>query len=129
MATPQIEILDNFHSQFQSKTVLDPTLEEQFFVMALGEFELDLYELNYNDVDQEISEDLSRYEVNLLGQLMYKAYKKREKDRIMKLNNIVGRDIEMTGMGQSKQTAIKEYELILDEITDTINKIKNSSFY
>lgn len=129
MPTPQTEILNNFHSQFQSKTLLDPTLEDQFFETALGEFELDLYTLTYDSAVKEIEEDLNRYEINLLGLLMYKSYKKREKDRIMKLNNIVGRDIEMTGMGQSKQTAIKDYELILDEIADTINKIKNSSFY
>jgi hypothetical protein len=129
MPTPQTDILDNFHSQFQTSVAFPVGLEDQFFLNALGDFELDLYAVAYNTTSLEIEEDLNRSEINLLGKLMYKWYLQREKDRILKLNNIIGRDIKMTAMGESKQTINKAYEKTLEEINDMTNKIKNNSFY
>lgn len=129
MAVPYSDVLNVFHACFQSPTVLSDTLEKQFFIAALADFELDLYIINYDDVNESIEDDLSRSEVNLLGKLMYKEYLSREKDRILKLNNIVGRDIKLTSMGDSKRTIIEACKIISDETEEMINKLKGSSFY
>lgn len=123
------DILKSFHSKFQSKTEIFPELEKQFFLTALGDFEIDLYPLEYDEDAETIEESLSRPEINVLGLLMYKAYLGRERDRILKLNNIIGRDIKLTGMGNSKSQINKAYEEISGEVAESINKLKDNSFY
>lgn len=128
MTTPYNKITDVFHSKFQSKVEILPELEEQFFLNALGEFELDLYPLTYDETNQVISEDLSRSEINVLGTLMYKEYLSREHDRILKLNNIVGRDIKLTGLGDSKSNSFKTLQEVTVKITKMIDKLKDNNF-
>lgn len=129
MTTPYKKIQFVFHSSFQSKIEIIPELEKQFFINALGDFSLDLYELNYNSETDEIKEDLNQAEINLLGKLMYKYYLQRERDRIMKLNNIVGRDIRLTGMSDTKQAINKMYNGLLNEIDTMIHKLKDNTYY
>lgn len=129
MATPYESVQFVFHSSFQSKTEIIPELEKQFFINALGDFSLDLYDLNYDAEKNVIEEDLSQSEINLLGKLMYKHYLQRERDRIMKLNNIVGKDIRLTGMSDTKQAVNKMYSNLLDEIDVMTHKLKVNTYY
>ena len=128
MPTPYSRIENVFHSSFQSKVILPPDLEEQFFITAIGDYSLDLRDLTYNSDIKEISEDLSQSEINLLGKLMYKAYLQRERDRVLKLNNILGRDIKLTGMADSKFAMNTAYITITNEISAMIHKLKTNSF-
>lgn len=133
MTTPYEKIQNVFHSSFQSKTEIVPELERQFFINAIGDFSLDLYELDYTiDTENneiEIVQDLTQSEVNLLGKLMYKYYLHRERDRIMKLNNIVGRDIRLTGMSDTKQVINKMYDNLVNEIAVIMTKLKDNTYY
>ncbi len=136
MTTPYGKIQRVFHSSFQDKKEIIPELEEQFFINAIGDFSLDLYDLEYEtiintdgEVGFEIKQDLSQAEVNLLGKLMYKHYLHRERDRIMKLNNIVGRDIRLTGMSDTKQVINKMYDNTINEIDVIMTKLKNNTYY
>lgn len=129
MSTPRSKITDVFHTKFQSTYIMPYELESQFLINAISEFELDLYKLEYDESLEMFEDDLSRPEINLLGMLMYKSYLGRERDRILKLNNIVGKDIKLTSMADSKRTmgdAVRELD---DEIDDIKNKLKNNSFY
>lgn len=131
--TPYERIQNVFYTCFQSKTEMPIELEEQLFYNALGDFELNLRELKYSgsvvDGDCEILEDLSQAEVNLLGKLMYKYQLLRERDRVIKLNNIIGRDIRLTGMGDSKRVMNQVYDNYLHEIDTIMHKLKDNTYY
>lgn len=129
MTVPYSDILDVFHSSFQSQTTIPTDLEKQFFLNALGYYELELNELDYDDVSETINNDLSRPHIIALGKLMYKYYLHRERDRILKLNNIVGKDIKLTAMGQSKQEINDAYDTTCEEVENLMNKLKDGSIY
>lgn len=128
MPTPYAKIKDVFHTKFQSKDLLDYDMENQFLINAIGDFSLDLFDISYNETTEEIIEELSQSEINLLGTLMYKFYLGRERDRALKLNNIIGRDIKLTGMSDTKFALNKAYEELSDEIELMISKMKDSSY-
>lgn len=128
MATSKEDILKFFHTEFQSNAVLNEGLENQFFLKAIGDFELDLYPLLYNSTSSEFETSLSISEQSLLGKLMYKHYLSREKDRILKLNNIVGKDISLTSVGHSKSAIVKETENLSIEIEKQMSKLKTSTY-
>lgn len=131
--TPYSKIQNVFYSTFQSKTEIPIELEEQFFLNAVGDFELNLHEINCSgsvtNGDCEILEILPQSKINLLGKLMYKYQLQRERDRIIKLNNIVGRDISLTGMSDTKQVLNKMYDNLLYEIETIIHKLKENTYY
>lgn len=125
MATPFEQVLLFFHSRFQSTKELPYELEKQFCIQGLSEFETDLYPLNFNTVTDEFEKDLTIAEKNVLGALMYKGYLQRERDRMLKLNNIVGRDIKLTGMSDTKFAVNKAYGELNTEIDGMVSKLKN----
>lgn len=128
MSTPLSKIQSVFHSKFKSKNEIIPELEIQYFLNALSTFELDLYPLPFDETSEEIENDLSRPEILLLGTLMYKEYLSQERDRILKLNNIIGRDIKLTGSGDSKSNINKTVTELENQITVMIDKLKNNNF-
>lgn len=128
MSTPLTSILDVFHSKFQSKTLIPYDLEMQYFKNSIGMFELDLYSLEYDELFEEFSNNLSNSEVLLLGTLMYREYLSRERDRILKLNNIIGRDIKLTGSGESKANINKALTEINAQLNTMFDKLKTNSF-
>src|ERR1051325_10653698 len=90
------DILNSFYSRLQSTKLLPEGLVKEFFNQALGDFEVDLYPLEWNNETQEFPKEIDRSIINLLGRLMYSSYLSREADRIVKLTNIVGKDISLT---------------------------------
>jgi hypothetical protein len=128
MATTKQDILNFFHTEFQQKTALNEGLENQFLLKAVADFELLLFSPSYNTTTNDFSELLSLPEQMFLGKLMYKHYLSREKDRILKLNNIVGKDISFTSVGQSKSTILKACENLDAEIERSFSRLTSSSF-
>ncbi|MBM7598094.1 hypothetical protein JOC34_000451 [Virgibacillus halotolerans] len=129
MATPKKLVVDSFHTEFMSTTVLHSELEDMFLLKAIGDFELELDSLDYNDSVGEFDRDLIRPEITVLGLLMYKHYLGREKDRVMKINNIVGKDIKLTSMADSKRIIAKAYHDAFDEADEMMGKLKDGSYY
>ncbi|MBE7897192.1 hypothetical protein G7L40_00510 [Paenibacillus polymyxa] len=123
------KVIQSFHSKPQKKSLFPEGLIHEFFNTALGYFELDLYLLNWNEDSFEFEKELSTSEISLLSSLMYQAYMERELDRIIKLNSIVGKDISLTGMGDSKRVTNARLESLAKSNQTTINKLKESSFY
>lgn len=141
MATPYEAFQNSFHSRMTSKYVIFPELEEQYFLNALGDFELQLYALTFTktEVEQEepfeepvyvsqIEENLSRSEIGLLGALMYKHYLSHKIDEVLQLQNIVGKDIALTGIGQSKQEYNRKYEVLQKEVKELFNGLKENTY-
>ncbi|WP_063565471.1 hypothetical protein [Paenibacillus sp. O199] len=123
------DILNSFYSRFQSTKLLPEGLVKEFFNQALGDFEIDLYPLGWNIESQEFDEILERSIINLLGRLMYASYLSREVDRIVKLTNIVGKDISLTGMGDSKRFSMMKLAEEESKINEMKSKLKTSSYY
>lgn len=128
MSTPYEKVVNVFHSKFQSKTEIIPELEMQFFINALGNFELDLYPITFDEDIEVISETLTKSEILVLGTLMYKEYLSKERDRILKLNNIIGRDIKLTGAGDSKTNINRTMTELENQIAVMVDKLKNNNF-
>mgnify|MGYP001267560632 CR=1 FL=1 len=127
--TTRKDVINFFHTEFQSKKELPDGLENQFFLKAIAEFELELYPLKYDSANESFDSNLDLMEQSLLGKIMYKHYLSREKDRILKLSNIVGKDISLTATGLSKSYIIQAHEDVVSEIHILINKLKESSYY
>lgn len=128
MTTPKQDVINYFHTEFQSTEPLIPELEDQFLLKAIADFELNLYEIRYDSTSNVFEENLPSSEKSLLGKLMYKHYLSRERDRILKLNNIVGKDISLTSMGSAKSSILKAYESVEIEIEKIINRLKTNSY-
>jgi hypothetical protein len=128
MSTPYEKIVSVFHSKFHSKTIILPELEIQYFLNAQGAFELDLFPIEFDEVNEVIANDLNKSEILVLGALMYKEYLSQERDRILKLNNIIGRDIKLTGAGDSKSNINKTMSELENQIAVMIDKLKTNVF-
>lgn len=128
MPTPTETIVNEFYSKFQSKVELPDDLVFQFLKTSIGEFSTELYPLFISEDEQSVLNELTLAEIGILGTLMYKQYLHRERDKTLKLNNIVGKDIKLTAMGTSKQTMNAVYKELLDEIAVKFDKLKVLNF-
>ncbi|ASA21824.1 hypothetical protein [Paenibacillus donghaensis] len=129
MSTPYEKVQKSFYAKFQSPVILPDGLIKEFFETALSEFELELYELQWSDESNEFETDLKKIEINLLGRCMYTAYLEREIDRIIKLTNIVGKDISLTGMGDAKRFSLQALANEEEKISKLKYMLKTNSFY
>ena len=110
MGTSYKEVLNVFHSLFKSKFEIDETLEYQWFLNALSDYELEISSLNYLDLDKNFSSILPRHTIRTLGLIMYVNYLTQELSRVTKLNGIIGKDISLTGMDSTKRVTLQELE-------------------
>lgn len=122
------EVLDSFESLPQSKYVLADGLVKQWFLDALGEYELEISTLNYDEVLQEFGDKISRYKIKTIALIMYTYYLTRELSRAEKLSGINSKDISITGGDESKRTIINDLKLEQNRVEDLLNKQKQHCF-
>lgn len=123
MATYQDVVLA-FHSHFDTQKAIDPGLREQWFNNALARFELELYPIEVEPSGTFITE-IGRAETYLLGKLMFAEYQHRELDRVIKINNIIGKDLSLNAMGDTKRTLQKAYSQTQADIDASLTKLQN----
>lgn len=123
MATYQ-DVVQAFHSHFDTHKEIDPGLREQWFQNALARFELELYPVDV-DLNGTFLTEIGRSETYLLGKLMFAEYQHRELDRTIKINNIVGKDLSLNSMGDTKRVLQSAYESTQDSIEETFSKLQN----
>ncbi|MCC9021821.1 hypothetical protein [Bacillus nakamurai] len=126
--TPYEKVINVFHSMFQSNEILPDGLEQQFFTNAIGEYETELTELGYDEESNTFNDPLTPPQIQILGMLMYKGYLGRYRDRALKLNNVVGRDIQLTGLANTKAQVNRAYEDLIDDIEKKLSKLKMNNF-
>ncbi|MBN7742663.1 hypothetical protein JYA35_08670 [Bacillus velezensis] len=126
--TPYEKIINVFHSMFQSNEILPDGLEQQFFINAVGEYETELTELGFDEESNTFKDPLTSPQIQILGMLMYKGYLGRYRDRALKLNNVVGRDIQLTGLANTKAQVNRAYEDLIDDIEKKLSKLKMNNF-
>lgn len=126
--TPYEKVINVFHSMFQSNEILPDGLEQQFFTNAVGEYETELTELGFDEESNTFNDPLTPPQIQILGMLMYKGYLGRYRDRALKLNNVVGRDIQLTGLANTKAQVNRAYEDLIDDIEKKLSKLKMNNF-
>lgn len=129
MIIPYSKIKQKFESMPKTNKPINDDLLKEYFDSALGEYELELGEiLTYDDTLEIIMETLNRIKILLLAKIMYKYYLNQSLDEILKILNIIGKDLSVTGTGESKKTLEHKITTISEEISDIFNKLKKSSF-
>lgn len=122
------DVIDSFESTFQDKFELSPFLEMQWFKDALAQYALEIKDLHYDIETDTFPEDVEQYQITTLGLMMKRAYCARELSRINKIQNIVGKDISLTGTGDQKRVAMEELEFEQSRIEDLLNKQKTHCY-
>lgn len=116
------DILSSFQSLPQSKYLLLDGLIKQWFIDALGEYELEIDELAYDDELEIFDTKLARYQIKTIALIMYTYYLTRELSRAEKLSGINGKDISITGGDESKRITKADLELQMAKAKDMLDK-------
>ncbi len=122
--TTKNDVIQSFHSHPMAKQALPQGLEDEFFISALSQFELDIKTLNYDESSSEFSEKLNRSVVYTLGLLMYSEYITRELSKLEKLQGFYGKDIHLTGNDASKNVTYKDLVLEQERVQMLLHKHK-----
>lgn len=118
------DVITSFHTHPMSKNPLPEGLEDAFFESALARYELEIKELDYDAETGTINSYINRSVIYVLGILMYCEYITRELSRAEKLNGFHGKDIQMTGSGDSKRVTLADLELELERSELLFHKLK-----
>lgn len=118
------DVITSFHTHPMSKNPLPEGLEDAFFESALARYELEIKELDYDAETETINSYINRSVIYVLGILMYCEYITRELSRAEKLNGFHGKDIQMTGSGDSKRVTLADLELELERSELLFHKLK-----
>lgn len=108
--------------------MIPPALEQQWFRNALAWYALEIVPLHYCESEETFDRDLPEYVVLTLATKMYCYYLTKELSRVLKLNGIVGKDLSITGMGDTKRVTKEELESELAIASDLINRQKVQCF-
>ena len=105
------EIETMFHSMPLTKYVIAEGLDQEWLKAAVADYELDLScDLAYDKENHVFAEKLSDITIRVLALMMYVCYLQRELSRVMALNGIYGKDIQITGGDGTKRTTKAELE-------------------
>lgn len=90
------DVEQKFHSMPLTKYEIPEALEAEWLSTAVADFELNLgCDLGYNEETREFSGKLKSIAVRTLAQMMYVSYLQRELSRVMALNGIYGKDVQL----------------------------------
>lgn len=111
MATTFSDIQTLFHTMPLTKFDIPEALETEWLKIAVADYELNIgTDLAYDAESRTFSAKLSGTVCRTLAQMMYVSYLQRELSRVMALNGIYGKDIQLTGMTTTKQVTKQELE-------------------
>lgn len=134
--TSYTDVISAFESIIKCKYVLADGLVRQWFLNALGEYELNIEPLgfdkeNYIFVSPSPSStafdktgDLKSYVILSIAEIMKSYYMQQEVRRVNQLNNIIGKDISLNGTGDTKKYTKAESDAIDSKIADLYTKQK-----
>ena len=111
MATTFEEVKDIFRSMPQTRFNIPDALEDQWLKTAVADYELNIgCELPYDDVTKEFTTKIPMVVQTTLGRMMYVSYLTRELSRVMALNGIYGKDVQLTGQDATKRVTKQELD-------------------
>ena len=126
--TSKDDVIQSFHSHPMAKTALPEGLEDEFFMSALAQYELDIDSLDYDGSTSKFQTRLKGAVVYTLGLIMYEEYITRELSRIEKLQGFYGKDIRLTGNDASKNITYKDLVLEQEKVQMLLHKQKQHAF-
>lgn len=110
-ATTYEDVVKKFHSMPLTKFEIPEGLEREWFSTAVADYELNIScDLGYNENKEKFSEKLSGSVVRTLAQMIYVSYLQRELSRVMALNGIYGKDVQLTGQDATKRVTKQELD-------------------
>ena len=105
------DIEKTFHSMPLTKFEIPEGLEAEWLATAVADYELNLScDLRYNEKTQKFAGKLDRTVCRTLAQMMYVSYLQRELSRVMALNGIYGKDVQLTGQDATKRVTKQELD-------------------
>ena len=120
-------VVDVFESVIRNKYALPDGLVKQWFVMACSDYELDIAPINFNE-ETKMFDKITNAAVTTIGTIMARYYCQREQSRINKLNNVIGRDIELNATGDAKRAVQAEIDTISRDIEQRLHKQKQHAY-
>lgn len=128
MATSAQNVIDSFESIMREKVALSTSLEQQWVLDSVAEYNLQIGTLNYNSTSFTFDEDLDQSIIMILGCLVKLRYLRREVSRVNKINNIITKDLTLNGSGDSKRMTIEEAKMEIEQTEKLINMLKTPSY-
>ena len=123
------DIERSFHSMPLTKYEIPVELEQEWLKTAVADYELDLScNLGYDDEEHVFDSKLELQTVRLLALMMYVSYLQRELSRVMALNGIYGKDIQITGGDGTKRVTKQELDAEIYRVNVRLHKMKQHSF-
>lgn len=120
--TNYTDVVNMFHSMPKTKREISKAVEEQYFLAALADYELNVGALGYDAEICEFKTHLPYQVVYTLGLIMYTRYLRQELSRTLKLNGLSGKDITLTGVAAAKQYTYAELQSELQEVQKLLFK-------
>ena len=104
-------------------------LEAEWLSTAVADFELNLgCDLGYNEETREFSGKLKSIAVRTLAQMMYVSYLQRELSRVMALNGIYGKDVQLTGQDATKRVTKQELDDQIAKVEVLLHRQKDPAY-
>ena len=129
MATTFSDIETMFHSMPLTKFEIPEALEEEWLKIAVADYELNIgVDLKYDTGKREFSGTLSSIVCRTLAQMMYVSYLQRELSRVMALNGIYGKDIQLTGQDATKRVTKQELDSQIALVETLLHRQKTHAF-
>ena len=122
------DVIDTFESSFIDKYELPDELVKVWFNKAVGDYSLEIEDLNYDKLTEEFDVELDQSVISTLASLMKKYYQEREYSRVNKINNIIGKDISLNNTDSTKKNTREELNYIKDSVDEYYNKQKTTVF-
>lgn len=138
--TSYTDVISAFDSIIKCKYVLADGLVRQWFLNALGEYELNIESLGFDKENNifilpspssdafDKTGDLKNHVILSLAEIMKSYYMQQEVRRVNQLNNIIGKDISLNGTGDTKKYTKAEADAIDSKIADLYTKQKSPAY-
>lgn len=104
-------IVDKFRSMPLTKYAIPEALEAEWLSTAVSDYELNIgCDLHYDEEMHKFGGELKSIVIRTLAQMMYVSYLQRELSRVMALNGIYAKDIQITGQDATKRVTKQEVD-------------------
>ncbi len=123
------DVEQKFHSMPLTKYEIPEGLEAEWLSTAVSDYELNLgCDLGYDNEKMEFSSKLSGISIRILAQMMYVSYLQRELSRVMALNGIYGKDIQLTGQDATKRVTKQELDDQIGLVEVLLHRMKDPAY-
>lgn len=122
-------IVDKFRSMPLTKFDIPEALEAEWLSTAVSDYELNIgCDLRYDEEAHEFDGKLKGIVIRTLAQMMYVSYLQRELSRVMALNGIYGKDIQITGQDATKRVTKQEVDDQIARVEVLLHRQKTPAY-